>query len=54
MLAGITLLFKCRSRSALLGMLNDYVVSARSLRDLKKRAVNLGKESPIALLLIRK
>ena len=43
MLAGITLLFTCRSSSALLGMLNDYVVSARSLRDLKKRAVNLGK-----------
>jgi len=43
MLAGITLLFKCRSRSALLGMLNDYVVSATSLRDLKRRAVNLGK-----------
>ncbi len=43
MLAGITLLFKCRSSSALLGMLNDYVVSASSLRDLKKRAVNLGR-----------
>jgi hypothetical protein len=44
MLAGITLLFKCRSNGALLGMLSDYVISATSLKDLRVRAAVLGKK----------
>lgn len=44
MLAGITLLFKCRSNRRLLGMLGYYVVSATSLKDLRNRAAILGKK----------
>jgi len=43
MLAGITLLFKCRSNGSLLGVLSDYVISATSFRDLRNRAAALGK-----------
>lgn len=43
MLAGVTLLFKCRTNKKLLGMLSDYVVSATSLKDLRDRAAIIGK-----------
>ena len=43
MLAGITLLLKCRSNGRLLGMLSDYVISATSFKDLRDRAAILGK-----------
>lgn len=49
MLAGITLLFKCRSNGTLLGMLSDYVVSASSLKDLRNRAATLGKRESLRI-----